>query len=195
MRDCNAQTEGFVLGLDLGDRRSHYAVMDQRGQVVEESSVPTTQKWMKSLFDNVPVGRVVMEVGTHSPWVSRMAEEKGHEVGVANARRLRLIYENNQKCDRVDAEMLARLGRVDAKLLYPVKHRSRQQQADLGLLKSREAMVKARTQLINHTRGIIKAWGLRLVKCSAGSFHRRVRESIPAELQAALAAISHRRET
>jgi transposase len=189
MKHCSVQAEGFVLGLDLGDRKSHYALLNPGGEVVEEGSVPTTEQWMGSLFDNVPVGRVVMEVGTHSRWVSRLAEERGQETIVANARRLRLIYEADQKTDRVDAESLGRLGRLDAKLLSPIHHRGRQAQADLGLLRSREALVKARTQLINHARGLVKAWGGRLPKCSAASFHRRVAEAIPAELKAALGPI------
>jgi transposase len=186
MKDCNVSGEGFVLGLDLGDRKSHYALLDGEGRVVEEGAIGTTEKWMRSLFSNVPESRVVMEVGTHSRWVSSLSASSGHETVVANARRLRLIYESDQKTDRVDAEALARLGRVDVKLLHPIRHRGRQVQADLVLLRSREALVKARTGLINHVRGMVKAWGSRIVKCSAGSFHRRAEEGIPEELQVVL---------
>jgi len=189
MEDCNVTAEGFVLGLDLGDRKSHYALLDAKGKVVEEGAVGTTEKWMRSLFSNVPQSRVVMEVGGHSRWVSRLSEDQGHETVVANARRLRLIYESDQKTDAVDAEALARLGRVDAKLLHPIRHRGERVQRDLALLRSREALVKGRTGLINHVRGMVKAWGGRLKKCSAGSFHRQATEGIPEELQLALEPI------
>ena len=179
MRDCNAKAEGFVLGLDLGDRKSHYALLDESGQVVEEGWIQTNQKWMRSLFVNSPQSRVVMEVGTHSRWVSRISEELGQETFVANARRLRWIFENDQKTDRMDARSLARVGRFDANLLYPIQHRSQQAQADLAILRSREALVKSRTQLINHVRGQVKAWGERLPKCGAASFHRRVQGRLP----------------
>jgi transposase len=36
--------------------------------------------------------RIAIEAATHSPWASRVLEECGHEVLVANARKLRLIY-------------------------------------------------------------------------------------------------------
>lgn len=64
--------------------------------------------------------RVVLEVGAHSPWVSRLLEELGHEVLVANARRMRAIAESQQKTDENDAELLAGLGRADPELLAPL---------------------------------------------------------------------------
>lgn len=189
MKDCNAKADGFVMGLDLGDRKSHYALLNERGEVVEEGAVRTDQKWIGSLFANIPESRVVMEVGTHSRWVSRMSEERGHETFVANARRLRWIFENDQKTDRLDAQSLGRVGRFDANLLYPIQHRSQQAQADLAILRSREAVVKARTQLINHVRGQVKAWGARLPKCAAKSFHHRVAGELPEELKPALETV------
>ena len=63
-----------------------------------------------------------MEVGSHSPWISRFLKDLGHDVIVANPRKLRAIYTNERKSDECDAEMLARLGRVDPKLLHPIAH-------------------------------------------------------------------------
>jgi hypothetical protein len=80
-----------------------------------------------------------MEVGTHSPWVSRLLEEAGHEVLVANPRRLKLIYGETDRSDGRDAQHLARVGRMDPKLLSAVQHRGAEAQADLTLQGSREA--------------------------------------------------------
>jgi transposase len=93
--------------------------------------------------------RIAIEAGTHSPWVSRLLEECGHEVLVANARKTRLIYSNKRKTDEIDAENLARLARVDPKLLYPLRHRGEESQAHMALIRSREALVSCRTQLVN----------------------------------------------
>jgi transposase len=133
--------------------------------------------------------RIAIEVGTHSPWVSRILEECGHEVLVANARKVRLIYANKRKSDKLDAENLARLARLDPKLLYPLKHRGEDFQAHLALIRSREALVGSRTQLINHVRGAVKSFGARLPKCSARSFHHKVAEEIPQALRVALEPI------
>jgi transposase len=113
-------------------------------------------------------------------------EECGHEVLVANARKIRLIYTNARKTDKVDAENLARLARLDPKLLYPLKHRGEESQAHLALIRSRQALVGSRTQLVNHVRGAVKSFGARLPKCPARSFHNRASEHIPEALMPAL---------
>jgi transposase len=108
---------------------------------------------------------------------------------VANARKLRLIYSNKRKTDEVDAENLARLARLDPKLLYPLKHRGQECQAHMAIVRSREALVGTRTQLVNHVRGTVKSFGGRLPKCPARSFHKRASEHIPEALLAALGPI------
>jgi transposase len=119
----------------------------------------------------------------------RVLEECGHEVLVANARKLRLIYANKRKTDEVDAENLARLARLDPKLLYPLKHRGEDSQAHMAIIRSREALVGSRTQLVNHVRGSVKSFGARLPKCPARSFHKRAQEHIPEALGPALGPI------
>jgi transposase len=133
--------------------------------------------------------RIAVETGTHSPWVSRLLEECGHEVLVANARRLRLIYSNKQKTDEIDAENLARLARLDPKLLYPVRHRGEGSQAHMASIRSRQALIDCRTQLVNHVRGAVKSFGARLPKCPARSFHKKATEHVPEALMPALGPI------
>jgi transposase len=130
--------------------------------------------------------RVAVEAGTHSPWISRLLEGCGHEVLVANARKLRLIYADGRKNNRLDAENLARLARLDPRLLSPIEHRGEASQAHLALVRSREALVGTRTKLVNHVRGAVKSFGARLPKCNAESFHHKVREHVPEALAPAL---------
>jgi transposase len=180
----------MTAGLDLGDKYSHLCLIDtQSGEVIEEGRLRTTPEAIRRRFDSEQPLRIAIEVGTHSPWVSRLLEECGHEVLVANARKLHLIYGNKRKSDKLDAENLARLARVDPKLLYPLEHRSEQSQAHLALLHSREVLVRSRTQLINHVRGTVKSFGQRLPKCSASSFHEKAADGIPELLREALEPI------
>jgi transposase len=117
--------------------------------VIEEGRLRTTpEAFLRRFTSDVPM-RIAIEAGTHSPWASRVLKECGHEVLVANARKLRLIYANKQKTDQIDAENLARLARVDPKLLYPLKHRGEDSQAHMAIVRSREALVGCRTQLVN----------------------------------------------
>jgi transposase len=177
----------MTAGLDLGDRYSYLCLIDTAsGEVMEEGRLRTTPETFKRRFASERPMRIAIEAGTHSPWVSRVLEECGHEVLVANARKLRLIYANKQKTDEIDAENLARLARVDPKLLYPLKHRGEDSQAHMALIRSRQALVGCRTQLVNHVRGAVKSFGGRLPKCPAVSFHKRAAEHIPEALWPAL---------
>jgi transposase len=157
---------------------------------MEEGRLRTSPETFRRRFaSEQPPMRIAIEAGTHSPWVSRVLEECGHEVLVANARKLRLIYSNKRKTDEIDAENLARLARVDPELLYPLKHRGEESQAHMALIRSREALVSCRTQLVNHVRGAVKSFGGRLPKCPARSFHKRASEHIPEALRPALGPI------
>jgi transposase len=180
----------MTAGLDLGDKHSYLCLIDTvSGEVMEEGRLRTTPEALRRRFASEQPLRIAIETGTHSPWVSRLLEECGHEVLVANSRKLRLIYANKRKTDEVDAENLARLARVDPKLLYPLKHRGEDSQAHLALIRSREALVGSRTQLVNHVRGAVKSFGARLPKCPARSFHKRAPEHIPEALRPAIEPI------
>jgi transposase len=102
--------------------------------------VRTHAQGLREVFGVMPRSRIALETGTHSPWISRLLGELGHEVIVANARQVRLIGESRKKDDRLDAQTLARLARIDPGLLSPVKHRSAQAQADLTVIRARAAL-------------------------------------------------------
>jgi len=183
-----------VIGMDVSDRYSHLCVLGMDGEVEEESKVSTTPQAFKRRFSEMDRVRIALEVGTHSPWIGRMLEGLGHEVILANPRRVRSIYQSNDKSDRVDAEMLARLARVDPNLLYPVQLRSEERQAGLVVIRSRRILVETRTKLVNHVRGVCKSLGVRLPKCTAASFHRRVVSFIPEQVLPSLEPVLHQLE-
>ena len=176
----------LFIGLDLGDRMSDLILLDAEGELIEESRLPTSPTSFQQKFSALPAARVALEVGAHSRWASQLLQELGHEVLVANARKLRAIYANPRKGDRTDAETLARLARLDPSLLSPIHHRSAQDQADLAVLRSRDAGVRSRTLLINHVRSVVKASGARLPSCSSDGFSKKVGPSIPEPLRPAL---------
>ncbi|HYQ85448.1 MAG TPA: IS110 family transposase [Rubrobacter sp.] len=187
MTDGSKEQPKMTAGLDLGDKYTYLCLIDtQSGEIMEEGRLRTTPEVFRRRFSSEQPLRIAIETGTHSPWVSRVLEECGHEVLVANARKLRLIYANKRKTDEVDAENLARLARLDPKLLYPVRHKGEGAQAHMALIRSRQALVDCRTRLVNHVRGAVKSFGARLSKCPARSFHKRAQEQIPEALRPAL---------
>ena len=175
-----------TIGLDLGDRKSRWCLLDKKGEVAQRGVVQMNREALRACFGGFGKSRVVLENGTHSRWVSRLLEGLGHEVIVANAYKVRLISENNRKHDKIDAEYLARLGRVDPKLLFPIVYRGEQAQAVRCILKARDGLVRARSHLICQVRGMVKAFGARLPASSAESFVGKSRDVLPQALKPAL---------
>jgi len=190
MPDVSKERTRITAGLDLGDRYTHLCLLDtDSGEVLEEGKVRTTPEGFARRFDSAESLRVALEAGTHSPWVSRLLTDCGHEVIVANPRRTRLIYGEGRKTDQIDAQKIARLARADTELLYPLEHRGEDSQAHLALIRSRDVLIRRRTQLINHVRGTAKSLGARLPGGPAKSFHNKVHEHLPAELVESLGPI------
>jgi transposase len=173
---------GITIGLDVSDRFTEAYAIDADGQWIESWRMPTKPAALRSGLARYPGARVVLEVGCHSPWISRQLQEEDFEAIVANPRRVRLIAESDSKSDRLDAEQLARLGRMDPGLLAPITHRSERAQRDRVLLLARDGVVRARTQLINQVRGFAKSLGSRMPASSSAAFAKRVRDRVGDDL-------------
>lgn len=181
-----ARTEKLTTGLDLGDRHSRCCMLSARGEKLIEDKLPTTTPGLDRVFAKMPAMRVVLEVGTHSPWVSRHLARLGHEVIVANPRRLALITGSARKNDRLDAEKLARLGRMDPELLAPIAHRGEAGQRDLAQIRMRAVLVEMRTKVINSARGQVKSLGYRLKEGDADQVGPALAAELPADVQSFL---------
>lgn len=168
-----------TIGLDLGEGRHRFCVLDEAGEVVEQGSLSNERAALGRLTQRYRGAVVVMEAGTHSPWISRYLKELGSEVIVSNPRKVRAIYQHERKSDQRDAQMLARLGRMDRALLYPVRHCSEQAQQDLLRIKLRDSLVRARVGLINSVRFSLKSLGYTVRNPSTERFHKVVWETLP----------------
>ena len=178
------------MGLDLGDRFSYLLGLDRHGEIlVENKRLSTTRVGFQEYFSEFEPSetRIVCEAGTHSPWVNVLLEEMGFEVVVANPSNAgRALRANGRKNDRLDALTLASLGFDSLRLLRPIKHRSKDAQCDLAVIRARDCAVRMRTRAINCLRGLVKSSGARLPSSSSASFHRKVVDKIPSELKPAL---------
>ncbi|HUD66719.1 MAG TPA: transposase [Candidatus Sulfotelmatobacter sp.] len=161
--ELSPNLERLTVGMDLGDQWRHFCILGLQGETLSEGQLPTSEAEVAEFFQALTPARVVMEVGTRSPWVQEVIAGEGHEVLVANPRLMEGSKRRNCKNDRIDAKKLARLGRVDPQSLHPIRHRSREVRQDLVLLRAREALLAARTELINTTRGLVKSMGTRLL--------------------------------
>lgn len=174
-----------IIGMDIGDKYSQLHVLDEHGEFLEETRLATTNAGVQRYFCRLDRVRVALEVGTHSRWLYRLLVEMGHEVLVANPRKLRVIFENDKKNDRSDAQILAEVAFMKPSLLRPIQHRGEPAQAALAVIRARDALVRARTLLSNHVRVAVKIVGSRLPGSSTASFHK-LSDQLPQQRQEAL---------
>src|SRR6202011_572009 len=156
------------------------------GEILREGQVATTKTGVVEAFGSVGRARIAIEVGTHSPWVSRLLLMLGHEMIVANPRQVKLITESSRKDDRLDAQTLARSERIDPQLLPPIQHRSEKVQGALTVIRVRAALVAVRTSLVNTARGLAKSMGERLPTCDADQMGVPRSVSLPPQLRRAV---------
>jgi transposase len=172
--------------LDLGDRRHRFCALDERGEVVEEGSLCNDRDSLTKLASRYRSALGVMEAGAHSPWISRLLEGLGWRV-VSNPRKVRAIYQHERKSDQRDALMLARIGRMDPALLYPVRHSSEEAQRALLRIKLRDSLVRARVGLINSVRFSLKSLGYTVRNPSSAYFHKVAMDALPEMLRQMIA--------
>jgi transposase len=176
----------LTVGVDLGDQWSNYCILGLAGETLAEGQFRTRKHEVAEFFQVLAMSRVVIEVGTHSAWVQESIAGFRHEVLVANPRLMEGSKRRRRKNDRIDAEKLARLGRMDPKSLHPIQHRSTEVREDLLVLRARDALVKSRTELINSVRGLVKSMGGRVISCSRVAFSQKAAIGIPEELKETL---------
>jgi transposase len=149
---------------------------EAKEEIFSEGPVSMNKTALKRCFSRFPGATVIMEAGTHSAWVSEFLTPLVDEVVVANPHEVaRKFLSKTKKTDKSDARTLAQLGLGSRSFLAPIQHRSRASQLDLTLIRSREALLKARTELINHVRSVVKVFGERLPSCTPGAFGKRAR--------------------
>ena len=194
MTNPTAVLPTLTIGIDLGDRYAHVCTIDRGAKLTHEPRVSMTPgafrkyfrrlraKWSEKLRED-DLCRVVFETGTHSAWVDEVLAELGFETVIANPRIMMQPGggRRRRKNDKIDAAMLARMGRADPELLAPMKHRGAEVRVDLTLIRVRSVAVNSRTMLINSVRGLVKPHGFRLLGCSTAAFHKRVPEQISHE--------------
>lgn len=168
----------ITIGIDLGDKSHAICVLNKDGEIVEQRTITNHRDSLRRLSIKYPNARIAMEVGTHSPWTSRFLQALGHEVLVANPRKLRAIFTSTRKSDQTDAYMIARLARVDPSLLHPIQHSSEQAQRDLLRIKLRDNLVRQRVDIISSVRFTLKSMGLKIASPNTNCFAKRCRKSL-----------------
>ena len=178
-----------VIGMDLGDKNHVAIIFDDQGNESRPKRISNTRSAIEKLLTTYPGSTLVMEAGTHSPWISRVVAEHGGVAHVGQPRKLRAIWDTDDKSDERDARMLGKLYRFDPTMIPEVHHRGIDAQSDLAVIKARKVLMESRQKLINHVRSMVKSFGERLTSCGAASFAAKTWEEVPEALQPALKGV------
>ena len=182
-------TGEFTIGIDVSDRTSCYCILDHAGEICCEGKLRSSPEAYRQQFGGMAPAVIALEAGTHSRWMSALLTECGHQVIVANPRRLRLLTTSDKKNDPEDARTLAEMAWAKPALLSPVRHRSADAQRDLNLVRARDLIVEARTKLINGVRCLVKGFGARVPKCASERFTKHADLHLPQEARRASAPL------
>jgi len=188
-QDEAKESFAFYIGIDLGDKNCEVCVLDQQGDLAKGFRLAMKGADLEKYFGSIGRSRVAIEAGGQSRWVAEVIEGCGHQVFVANTRKVAYIHDSDAKNDPGDAYKLAELVFLKPRLLHPIQHRSMAAQVDLSWIRAREALVEARTQLVNTVRGLSKSFGVRLSKCATESFTARLADQVPATIRGAVAPL------
>jgi transposase len=175
-------TPKLTLGLDVGDRTTHFAAVDGDRVLTERGSFATTPSALSKALSKFRGCKVALEAGSQSMWMCRALKRAGFQVQLIDPRRVQLITKDPRKTDRRDAEMIARLASAMPELLGSIHHRDEQAQADLSIIRARDGLVRVRTLMIQQVRSLAKGFGITLPAASAPAFEKRVRKLVPALL-------------
>ena len=186
----NTTSTQHVIGIDLGNAKHAVCVTERAsGEIIDERNITNHRESLRRLSQKYPGALMAMEVGAHSPWTSRFVQALGHEVLVANPRKMRAIFQNDRKCDLYDARMLAKIARFDPSLLYPIEHQSEEAQRDLLQIKLRDSLVRRRVDFISTVRGTLKSLGVALKSPNTNYFARHARRDLADEHTQVLALV------
>lgn len=174
-------------GIDVHQKESEICILNEEGDVIERTRIRTTRQVLTGYFDKRDQMRVIMEAGGSSQWVSRIVEGSGHDLVLCVPRRVRLIAESTLKSDEIDAEVLARLGRIDPGFLGKANHRSEEAQLLQTNLTVRSALVKSRANWVRTAQGVLRGFGYRIPGGQSRNFPKRcAKVEIPEELRTAI---------
>ena len=160
------------VAIDLGAKKSQICVRGADGRIIEEKRWPTGD--LESFLASRPTSRVIVETCAEAFCVADAARKLGHETRVVPATLVKTlgVGARRLKTDQRDARALSEVScRIDLPSVHIPKTESRDRKTMCGM---REALVGARTKIINTVRGWLRSRGRRIERGGRASFRQRV---------------------
>jgi transposase len=160
--------------IDLHTRRSQIRIVTADGAVVLEQRIDTRRDALARVFEGRARLRILVESSTESEWVACWLERLGHEVIVADPT-YAAMYGARTRRIKTDRRDVAALAEACRRGVYRPAHRaSRSAQIRRQQLRSREHLVRMRTQTINAVRAVLRQAGLSVPSGTSHTLASRV---------------------
>jgi len=182
------------VAIDLGSKESQVCIRREDGTILVERKHPTRK--LGELMRTLPPSRIILETSSESFRVADQAREAKHEVRVVPATLAKQlgVGERGVKTDQRDAR---KLSEVSCRIDLPSVHIPTPEARELrSMLRSREALVASRTQLVNHVKGWMRTQLLRLRSGSTATLPERLRghattleQSLPVHIEETLVVL------
>lgn len=144
-----------TLGIDLGKTTMHVVGLDASGKPVHRKKLTRTA--LIRFLSNLAPCRVAMESCAGSHHVARKADAMGHEAVLLPAQFVR-AYTKGQKNDTADAEAIAEAATRPTMPTVSVKDTT--QQEIQFLHRTRQGLIKQRTETANRVRAMLLEFGI-----------------------------------
>jgi transposase len=148
------------VGIDLHRRRSHVAVVDELGELVESRRLANDRDAFLELLGDPAGGEthVALEATYGWEWLAELLEEAGYDLHLAHPLRTRAIAAARVKTDAIDARTLAQLLRAG---MLPEAYVAPRELRDLReLLRHRATLTRMRSAVKNRVHAILAKHGI-----------------------------------
>lgn len=147
-----------MLAIDLGKQSFHLYGIDSDGVVVSRK---VSRAKLAEVVDTLAPTAIAMEACASAHHWARRWHAAGRQVRLINPRFVKPFVKGS-KNDAVDAEAIFEAAMRPTMRFVPVK--SMDQQDLQSLHRARERLIRQRTSVINHTRGLLAEYGIVLAQ-------------------------------
>lgn len=165
----------YYAGIDVSLEQSSVCVVDANGKIVREVKVASEPEALATFCNNLglTLTRIGLEAGPLSQWLHAGLVAAGFAVVLLETRHVKAaLSAMTVKTDRKDARGIAQLLRMG----WYVHCKSPPSQDIRALLVARKLLLGKAIDVELGIRGVLRGFGLKVGKVSAGQFAARIRE-------------------
>jgi len=172
----------MIVGIDVHKNFCEAASIDEDGRLIKRWRFKNQNEAIEEFLPNLPEGtKIAMESCSYFYPLYNQLERGGFQVCVAHPLKVKLIAESRNKNDRVDANILAQLLRMNYLPTSYIPPEPTRQVRDL--LRYRAALARQRTQTTNRIHHLLEKRGIKTSQLGCGDLYSRKAQGNLAQIE------------